>query len=263
MNTVLTHFHNEEYLLPWWIDHHSKLFDNGIMINYHSTDRSVEICKELCPKHWKIVNTVNDDFSPDPLDQEIKYYENSVEGFKLTLTTTEFLLTPKPLSELNKFLLYRNVDYVKLWGVCMVDVDPYNLPTHAAPLFVQKCHGMISGYAIPNSPWGMDPYNVMYGRYYHNQPFGKYGTGRHRILEGTECGASNVFTLKYKYSPWNETTIKRVQQFGSKLPNDISSLHKKPELQHQILYNHFLMTAYDLRSDTSFLNAYDYCLGLV
>ena len=38
-------FYNEEYLLPWWLAHHTKLFDHGILINKGSTDRSVEICK--------------------------------------------------------------------------------------------------------------------------------------------------------------------------------------------------------------------------
>ena len=43
--TVISHFYNEEYLLPWWLAHHTKLFDHGILINKGSTDRSVEICK--------------------------------------------------------------------------------------------------------------------------------------------------------------------------------------------------------------------------
>ena len=42
-------FYNEEYLLPWWLMHHTKIFDHGILINRGSTDRSVEICKLLAP----------------------------------------------------------------------------------------------------------------------------------------------------------------------------------------------------------------------
>ena len=268
MNTVLTHFYNEEYMLPWWIDHHKKLFDNGIMINYHSTDRSLEICKELCPKHWKIVNTVNDDFSADYVDLEIKYYENSVEGFKLTLTTTEFLFAPSPLNDLNKYFLQRNVEYLKTWGVCMVDIDPENIPTHDMPLFAQKYHGMIKDYVGPSFDPHLDYYKGLYGRYYHNQPFGKYGSGRHTVHSMNQAGVSNVFTLKYKYSPWNDTTIKRVQQFKNKIPqNDLNSNkglpHMQSEDEHTNVYNHFLSTAYDLKQDVSFLNAYNYCMSLV
>ena len=41
--TIISHFYNEEYLLPWWLNHHKKYFDHGILINYASTDKSVEI----------------------------------------------------------------------------------------------------------------------------------------------------------------------------------------------------------------------------
>ena len=47
--TVITHFWNEEILLPYWLKHHLELFDHGILINYRSTDKSVEIIKELAP----------------------------------------------------------------------------------------------------------------------------------------------------------------------------------------------------------------------
>ena len=52
--TVVTHFFNEEYLLPWWLEHHKKYFDHGVMIDYNSTDSSVEIIKKICPT-WTIV----------------------------------------------------------------------------------------------------------------------------------------------------------------------------------------------------------------
>ena len=59
--TVLTHFYNEEYLLPWWLDHHKKYFDHGILIDYASTDKSVEIIKEICPT-WTEVKSKNEFF---------------------------------------------------------------------------------------------------------------------------------------------------------------------------------------------------------
>ena len=58
MITVISHFFNEEYLLPFWLEHHSKIFDHGIMIDYCSTDRSVEIIRKFCPS-WTIVKTQN------------------------------------------------------------------------------------------------------------------------------------------------------------------------------------------------------------
>ena len=47
MRLVISHFFDEEFMLPWWLRHHRELFDHGILIDYASTDRSVEICREL------------------------------------------------------------------------------------------------------------------------------------------------------------------------------------------------------------------------
>jgi hypothetical protein len=33
MITLLSHFYNEEYLLPFWIEHHKKQFDYAILID--------------------------------------------------------------------------------------------------------------------------------------------------------------------------------------------------------------------------------------
>ena len=58
--TVISHFYNEEYLLPWWLMHHTKIFDHGILINRGSTDRSVEICKLFAPTgKYEIQDSLN------------------------------------------------------------------------------------------------------------------------------------------------------------------------------------------------------------
>src|SRR6516164_5807036 len=51
--TLISHFWNEEFLLPYWLRHHLPLFDHGVLIDYTSTDRSVEIIHELAP-HWEV-----------------------------------------------------------------------------------------------------------------------------------------------------------------------------------------------------------------
>ena len=45
--TIISHFYNEEYLLPFWLNHHKKYFTNAIMIDYDSTDNSVDIIKKI------------------------------------------------------------------------------------------------------------------------------------------------------------------------------------------------------------------------
>ena len=44
--TVISGIYNEEYLLPFWLEHHRKIFDHGVIVDWHSTDRSLEIIRE-------------------------------------------------------------------------------------------------------------------------------------------------------------------------------------------------------------------------
>ena len=56
--TVISHIYNEEYLLPFWLQYHSKIFNDGIIIDYYSTDNSINIINKICP-NWKIIKTKN------------------------------------------------------------------------------------------------------------------------------------------------------------------------------------------------------------
>ena len=91
MKSIISHFYNEEYLLPWWLEHHKKYFDYGLMIDYNSTDNSVEIIKDICPD-WQIVTSVNSCFNAVEVDKEVMYYEEQIPGWKVTLNSTEFLV---------------------------------------------------------------------------------------------------------------------------------------------------------------------------
>ena len=88
--TVICHFYNEEYLLPWWLQHHKKIFDHGIMIDYASTDRSRRIIQAMCP-NWQIVDSKNEYFTSDAVDREVEEYERNIVGWRICLNVTEFL----------------------------------------------------------------------------------------------------------------------------------------------------------------------------
>lgn len=47
--TVISHVYNEEYLIPFWLEHHKHMFSHGIIIDYNSTDRTLDIVREICP----------------------------------------------------------------------------------------------------------------------------------------------------------------------------------------------------------------------
>lgn len=267
MNTIITHFYNEEYLLPWWIKHHKNLFDNGIMINYASTDRSVEICKDLCPSNWKIVDSRNEFFEADAVDSEVKDYEATVKGYKMALNTTEFLFTPKSIDDLAKEHGSKNEFSIKTYGVCMVDNFPDELPSYDKHLFEQKYHGMIRDYQAYDMNHGMkeNHYDTLFGRVLHNHVNAfPYVSGRHN--KGS-ISVGDVFTLKYKFSPWNEFTKKRIQQFAPKIPkSDIDQTrgiqHLRSEQEYLDEYTGLMQYVKDLKEDELFLAAYNYCTSL-
>ena len=89
--TLISHFYNEEYLLPWFLNHHKQIFDHGVMIDYHSTDHSVEIIKEICPT-WDIITSRNNDFQADLIDVEVNELEREITGWKICLNVTEQLI---------------------------------------------------------------------------------------------------------------------------------------------------------------------------
>ncbi len=85
--TLLTNIYNEEYLLPFWLNHHKDMFDEIIVVDYNSTDKSIEICKNICP-NCKIIKTRNSHFDAVQIDLEFMDIENDIEGIKIVLNTT-------------------------------------------------------------------------------------------------------------------------------------------------------------------------------
>lgn len=166
MKTVITHFYNEEYLLPWWLEHHKKYFDMGILIDYASTDRSVEICKSICPD-WLVVPSANKEFDAEMCDMEVMHYESQIEGWRIALTTTEFLV-----GNINELMI--DCPEMKQWFIPQlkfVSWDPYVPLNPNRPLWDQIKTGV---------PYKVDgDRHQVYCRSMHNINNVKYGIGRH------------------------------------------------------------------------------------
>ena len=88
--TILTHIHNEEFFLPYWLRHHRRLFDHGVLVDRGSTDRSLEIVRELAPG-WEIVESRTGLIDSRDCDREMMEIEAGYDGWKVILTATEFL----------------------------------------------------------------------------------------------------------------------------------------------------------------------------
>jgi hypothetical protein len=176
-------------------------------------------------------------------------------------------LIPKPLEEINNMVIEKG-GCIKTYGVCMVDNDTEKLPLHGKSLIKQKHHGMIRDYKAHdmNSGYQDNHYNLLFGRFYHNKECLTYRPGRHHIAD--EFGqVDDIFTLKYKFSPWNKFTKKRIQQFKPKIPKiDIDQLrgvqHLKSEEEYFEEYDNLLKFVKDLTEDKVFLEAYNYSTNL-
>ncbi|MEC2390011.1 hypothetical protein BK717_22945 [Bacillus thuringiensis serovar malayensis] len=207
--TLISHFYNEEYLLPWWLMHHTKLFDHGILINRGSTDRSVEICRLFAP-HWEIRDSKVLDFDALLVDQEVMEIEKEITGWKMALNTTEFLCC------FNKEAFFSSLtalgqNMYSIRTILMVD-DPnhgYTNPRYGIPLVKQRYHGIM---LHPNPP---APY--IGGRLLHNYSYGNYTAGRHWSLHPFIVYMYPAFVLKFFYSPWNKSMKNRKLQIGPTL----------------------------------------------
>jgi hypothetical protein len=198
MKTVITHFYNEEYLLPWWLEHHKKYFDFGILIDYRSTDRSVEICKEICP-HWQVHTSVNSEFDALNCDLEVMCYERHIQGYRIALTTTEFLVG-------NVDSLFLDTTARVQWyipGIRFTQWSPYG-SLDTKKLLWEQLH---NGVHYNTDPWAHQCRSL------HNFNDIKYDLGRHCLPHNTE--AACVF--HYAHCLVGEPMFKRRLQIQHKM----------------------------------------------
>lgn len=207
MITVISHFYNEEYLLPWWLKQHKKIFDHGILVNYNSTDRSVEIIREICPD-WQIIDSENAEFCANACDQEIMKIENTISDYKICLNITEMLTKNKGADDKNlEDYLSSSTSCYPILRANMVDENPSIDVTYDDDLFEIKNWGILGDI-------GLHPPH----RYLHNHLNGDYSIGRHSTNLPTTDNNIPYTIYWYGFAPWNEKLIKRKTQIQSRIP---------------------------------------------
>ncbi|MDQ2764393.1 MAG: glycosyltransferase family 2 protein [Pseudomonadota bacterium] len=205
MRTIISHFYNEEYLLPWWLQHHVAIFDYGVMIDYASTDASVDICRSIAP-NWRVVRSRNLKFEAIAVDFEVMQYESELPGWKIVLNTTEFLCGVN-LPAMEQAMVIQDIAGCYLESAIMVDVLPEQPPTQALPLVEQKYHGF------------MEDYPKVHSRIYHRASIGAYLPGRHASSQPGLTQTSGIGTVMwYGMSPWTEAARKRHLQIQTQIP---------------------------------------------
>lgn len=204
MRTVLTHFYNEEYLLPRWLEHHKKYFDFGILIDYGSTDRSVEICKDICPS-WNVFPSRHQYFDARSCDEEVMFYEKQLPdpSWRIALTVTEFLV-----GNFDKHLLMTpaRVQWL-IPGIRFTDWNPDGTIDPSKPLWEQ----FSTGVSYISNPVAHQCRSL------HNYNFVEYTPGRHWPSRNTE----DLLIFHYAHCITGEPMLKRRLQIQDKVsPRD-------------------------------------------
>lgn len=197
MKTVICHFYNEEYLLPWWLTHHKKMFDHGIMLDYHSTDRSREIIKELCPT-WEIRTTRNPNFQAESVDAEVQDIERNITGWRTCLNVTEFLQ-----GDVSKLTDVPNQQLI-IPSIIFVDTNREQEVTYDLPLWEQKTYGYTYRTHFADRR----------GRSIHNSAINYPTPGRHYGHYNTE----DFVIFYYGWAPFNEPVLARKLQIQTQIP---------------------------------------------
>jgi len=198
MKSVITHIYNEEYLLPWWLNHHKKMFDYGVIIDYGSTDRSVEICKEICP-HWQVLPSRYTNFAAADCDYEVMFYESQIPGWRIALTTAEFLVGDIDSLTNNRPERQQHI----IPGIRFTKWDPCGQLDKSKPLW-EQVHTGISYY---------DNHIAHQARSLHNYNDIKYPVGRHYWPPTTE----NAMIFHYANAVVGKEMVQRRLQIQDKV----------------------------------------------
>lgn len=200
---------DEEYLLPYWLEHHLRVFDHGIIIDYNSTDRSLEIVKSMAPT-WEVVKSDVDHFGAADADRQVMEIEKRVEGWKIALNITEFLVHPDL-----KGLVDRANTSLTCKGVYLV--DPEQLVGVALderkPLLYQRTYGMYESEGLVE---GAIPAR---GRLLHSSPCGHYTLGRH-TSPLPSINEPDLLCVWAGFAPLTEEFIKRKLQIRGMIPEE-------------------------------------------
>lgn len=172
---ILTHFYNEEHLLPWWLNHHTKYFDHGLLINWGSTDRSLEIIKDLAPT-WQVIDSKFKKFDAHHLEWEMMNYERQAPTgiWRLSIPTSEFLVGD--IDALTPIIPDRHQWIIPT--LVFAAYDPNGSLDHSLPLWEQIKTGRHYKDLASHNAWQC--------RSFHNYNDIFYSGGRHFSNENTD-----------------------------------------------------------------------------
>ena len=210
---LISHFFNEELLLPFWIRHHASMFDLAILIDYNSTDQSLEIIRREAPRSWRIVSSRNNQFEAQKVDEEVMDYEKLYpKAWKIALNTPEFLVHSNLRSMLTES--ERTNDTVALCFRSIIMSGNDSIPLQRFSSLLKQRSQYVYNVANSNERQGV----TSYSRYVHRCPYAQYDLGRHGIKNCVWKWAPIGFIAKYQFSPWPEI-LQRKLQIRTRIPS--------------------------------------------
>jgi len=246
MLTVIMHFYNEELLLPFWLKHHTKIFDHGVLIDYASTDASNEICRELAP-HWELIQSRNPSFQASEVDAEVMEHERRFPGWKMALNTTEFVLA-EDLSSYCEDFESKNPNSLGFTSSGVFAIDPPQLvgvPLTAEPLLYQR-------------HWGYFAPSHGRNRLIHRAETGSYTLGRHNTHHENikSFWQPEVYNVWYGWSPWPQVKERKLH-VKDRIPQSDKDMglgieHQMTPEEMDLTFESYSQRAHDLRDDEVF-----------
>jgi hypothetical protein len=230
---MVTHFYNEEFLLPYFINHHAPMFDRAILIDWGSNDSSVEVIRRLAPSSWTVVPSKHpESFHHQRVDEEVVEWENKFEGWwKISLTTAEFFVH----HDLRGYLMRLDQTRHRVVRVRSAII----VGSEATPLkrFEQLLQQRNEYFARPQTyiPSRFTDYRneassfiTMFSRFIHRfgrEFYMRYDSGRHGINpsitrsvnRATIPMAQEGILAKLQFSPWPEIKGRKLQ-IGPRIP---------------------------------------------
>jgi len=234
-STVIIHIYNEEYLLPFWLNHHKNIFNHGIIIDYRSTDKSIEICKQICPT-WNIITSRNLYFTAIDVDQEIMEIEEKLNGIKIALNVTEFIFCKKSLTN-----IFKNIDkdmWLEINFISPQAIDE-KYPQNINELFLSLLNENVL-------------FNDCRVRYIHNSINGKYSPGRHEVQTDNKLKTTDIQGLWLGYFPLNNHMLNRKLQIQKNIP--VEETARQFGLHHKRSVIEILNDNYKLYNKSKLLN---------
>ena len=204
---LLTHQRNEELLMPFFIIQHAPMFDNAILIDFESNDKTLELIEKYAPPSWKVVNsTTGSSFDAVETDTQVMEWEKTQPNdWHIGLTTTEFLVQPNFRAQLfKKQIDAEGIPMVLTYKFLVMVGDDSHPLKHFSSLIEQRHQFMGEGG----------------GRYLHlgTTQSHFYTAGRHFYENNTDMTGVQIiknitqdgFITKWSWTPWPEGALRKV-----------------------------------------------------